>query len=213
MHATTCTHHRRAPMQPPIPAMLLLAVAVVLALGGRWPLRHATRAAGATRHDTTAPRRRRRTAAPGTTATGSEAPARGPDTTARGATTRRRAAASARRGVDLTGVCPATVIDPDRLEPRGRARLPVPDDRRRLHDRRQGKVDGDRSARSPAATTPASSPDPLRRPGHRLPDGDLADVHRRRHPARLRLHRRGDPELGASSRPWPSSRAWRRTRR
>ena len=36
--------------------------------------------------------------------------------------------------------------------------------------------------------------DPLRRPGHRQPDGDVAAVHRRRHPARLRVHRRGHPE-------------------
>ena len=50
--------------------------------------------------------------------------------------------------------------------------------------------------------------DPRRRPGHRLPAGDVAALRRPGHHARLRLDRRGHPELAATSRPRPS---WRRS--
>ena len=66
----------------------------------------------------------------------------------------------------------------------------------RLHDRpKDGRRSPGRS--SPAASTPASSIE-IRSGGPAIgfQTVTVAALHRRRHPARLRLHRRGDPELG-----------------
>ena len=113
---------------------------------------------------------------------------------------RRRAATaaavrSARSGVDLSGVCPETVVIQTDWNPEaehGWLYQLVGDDPRIDEGRRRRH----RAARRRRRRHRRRHRDPLRRPGDRLPDGDVAALHRRRHPARLRLHRRGDPDLG-----------------
>ena len=122
-------------------------------------------------------------------------------TTAGGAATTGAATAAAdhsdrrrQRGRLAEGRLPRHRRVPDRLEPGGRARPAVQHGRRRLH-RRLGQAPRHRPARVEGRGHRREDRGPLRRTRHRLPDGDLAALRRPVHHARLRLDRRGPPEL------------------
>ena len=82
------------------------------------------------------------------------------------------------------------------------------------YDDRQGRRLGDRAARRVGRRRHRRRHrDPLRRPGDRLPDGDVAAVHRRRASCSATSTPTRRSRTRPSSRPWRSCPASRRTRR